>query len=72
MHDVEGHAWLQDPAVATIEEAQELFSQRGKKLVSTALEYVTHQVEEEKKQPVQGRRAYRSIGSDGSIDAERK
>jgi hypothetical protein len=74
MHDVEGHAWLQDPAVATIEEAQELFAQRGKKLVSTTLEYVSHQVEEEKKQPVQGRRAYRSyknIGSDGYIDPER-
>lgn len=71
MHDVEGHAWLQDPAVATIEEAQELFAQRGKRLVSTALEYVTHQVEEEKKQAVQGRRAYRSISSDGSIDPDR-
>ena len=39
--------------------------------MSTALEYVSHQVEEEKKLPVQGRRAYRSIGSDGSIDPER-
>jgi len=36
MHDVEAHAWLQDPAVATIEEAQELFAQRGRRLVSTA------------------------------------
>ena len=31
-----------------------------------------HQVEEEKKQPPgQGRRAYRSIGSEGSIDPEK-
>jgi hypothetical protein len=43
-------------------------------LVSTTLEYVSPQVEEEKKQPVQGRRAYRSyknIGSDGFIEPER-